>query len=234
MRTDIARLRLRTFRKLLKLTQAEFAARCGVSYPYILAVETGQRPVTEALAKRILFSTGLSPRWLLGKEGSNSKPLTLVGAFNVEESQRKRKSALRMEVVPSEDQRADIHHLCHELTQLIEAASRKGQFGMAVYLFREMVDAMTSQLRLKSALENEAVESLEKRLFSYESNDSVYRGKFERGEREKLWRLLSPTAAKSWAQALLEPESLRINFTRQLKMLDELVNESFALQQPGK
>src|SRR5438046_2167714 len=51
--TDAPRLRLKALRKEIQLTQEKLAARCGMSYPYILAVETGRLPLTSSLAEAV-------------------------------------------------------------------------------------------------------------------------------------------------------------------------------------
>jgi DNA-binding XRE family transcriptional regulator len=51
---------LRTIRKALHKTQKQLAEMLGVSYPYLLSVETGQRDMSEPLARKITWLFGLS------------------------------------------------------------------------------------------------------------------------------------------------------------------------------
>jgi transcriptional regulator with XRE-family HTH domain len=51
---------LRAIRKTLHKTQKQLAEMLGVSYPYLLSVETGQRDMSEPLARKITWLFGLS------------------------------------------------------------------------------------------------------------------------------------------------------------------------------
>src|SRR4030095_466686 len=51
---------LRTIRKALHKTQKQLAEMLGVSYPYLLSVETGQRDMSEPLARKITWLFGLT------------------------------------------------------------------------------------------------------------------------------------------------------------------------------
>src|SRR5437868_4367959 len=70
--------RLKAMRKIIGLTQQELAGRVGVSYPSILAVETGQRPMTKRLAMLIACATDICPVWLMNDAASPAKPLTTL------------------------------------------------------------------------------------------------------------------------------------------------------------
>jgi len=69
---------LKTIRGVLGKTQKEFAEILGVSYPYLLSVETGQRALSEALARKIGWSLGVSSTRLL--KDKNAKPLSFDNA----------------------------------------------------------------------------------------------------------------------------------------------------------
>lgn len=62
---------LKRLRKILgrEMTQEKFAARIGVSYPYLLSIETGQREMTMAVAKRITMAFGVDPRSMIAPNG---------------------------------------------------------------------------------------------------------------------------------------------------------------------
>ena len=53
-------LQLKTIRKKLGKTQKQLAEMLGVSYPYLLSVETGQRDMSEPLARKITWLFGVS------------------------------------------------------------------------------------------------------------------------------------------------------------------------------
>ena len=53
-------LQLKTIRKTLHKTQKQLAPMLGVSYPYLLSVETGQRDMSEPLGRRITWLFGLA------------------------------------------------------------------------------------------------------------------------------------------------------------------------------
>jgi transcriptional regulator with XRE-family HTH domain len=52
-------LQLKTIRKKLGKTQKQLAEMLGVSYPYLLSVETGQRDMSEPLARKISWLVGV-------------------------------------------------------------------------------------------------------------------------------------------------------------------------------
>jgi transcriptional regulator with XRE-family HTH domain len=225
--------RLRRFRDLIDLTQKELADLCGCSEPYILSVEIGQRRMTPFLAEKICVATDVGPLWLLGKEGNSSEPLTLTGApYRPEDFQSKRKRVLKRDIEPSEDQVSDIHHFCHVLTQLMQAACRQGWFPMAKYYFREMTDAMIQKLQLKGIIANEHLRALERYLFPLWSDESIHEEHFDRLERDELWRLMSPTGSNEWADAVVGTKTERDNFKDQLDRLRDLVEASFSSRPP--
>jgi transcriptional regulator with XRE-family HTH domain len=51
---------LKAIRKTLHKTQKQLAEMLGVSYPYLLSVETGQRDMSEPLARKITWLFGLA------------------------------------------------------------------------------------------------------------------------------------------------------------------------------
>ena len=64
---------LRAIRKALEKTQKEFVEMLGVSYSYLLSVETGQRAMSKPLARKIGWLVGVSPATLLDP---NAKPMS--------------------------------------------------------------------------------------------------------------------------------------------------------------
>src|SRR5437762_9349138 len=56
---------LKAIRNTLEKTQTEFAKMLRVSYPYLLSVETGQRAMSEALARKVSWVVGVSSTELL-------------------------------------------------------------------------------------------------------------------------------------------------------------------------
>jgi len=69
---------LRAIRDVLFVTQKEFAKMLGVSYPYYLSVETGQRDLSEALARKISWAVGVSSAELL--KNKNAEPMAFEDA----------------------------------------------------------------------------------------------------------------------------------------------------------
>ena len=61
---------LKTIRKRLGITQMRAAAMLGVSYPYLLSVETGQRALSRALARKIEITFGV-----VGIQDKNAEPM---------------------------------------------------------------------------------------------------------------------------------------------------------------
>ena len=64
---------LRTIRKTLEKTQKQFAEMLEVSYPYLLSVETGQRPMSDALARKIAWAVGVTN---IAPESKTATPLS--------------------------------------------------------------------------------------------------------------------------------------------------------------
>jgi transcriptional regulator with XRE-family HTH domain len=65
---------LKAIRKTLQKTQKEFAKMLGVSYPYLLSVETGQRDMSESIARKISWLVGVSSSHLL--KNKRAKPMS--------------------------------------------------------------------------------------------------------------------------------------------------------------
>jgi len=142
--------RLKALRKEIGLTQADLAARSGVSYPYLLAVETGQRELSLSLAESIACATGVGPLWLLGTEGKASHPLTPTGGSYTRENFLSAfgKSEPLAEIDPNDEDSAETLRQSHQLTALMRAARRKRRFPVAAYFFRKMVSDTTRKLEL--------------------------------------------------------------------------------------
>ena|ERR1051326_2334510 len=63
---------MKALRRILGQTQTQFAAFLGVSTPWIKAIESGQRALSEKLARRIMIATGAAlGRWMArrGRKG---------------------------------------------------------------------------------------------------------------------------------------------------------------------
>src|SRR5215467_12050577 len=70
MRAHSPHKQLKTIRKRLGITQMRAAAMLGVSYPYLLSVETGQRALSRALARKIERTFGV-----VGIRHKNAEPM---------------------------------------------------------------------------------------------------------------------------------------------------------------
>jgi transcriptional regulator with XRE-family HTH domain len=73
----VPHLQLKAIRKKLGKTQKQLAEMLGVSYPYLLSVETGQRDMSEPLARKITWLFGVSQ--IRKKE---AEPMTWDAATN--------------------------------------------------------------------------------------------------------------------------------------------------------
>jgi transcriptional regulator with XRE-family HTH domain len=62
--------RLKTIRARLDITQQKAAAMLGISYPYLLSIETGQRKISRAVARKVAEIFGVS-----GIRDKNAEPL---------------------------------------------------------------------------------------------------------------------------------------------------------------
>jgi len=113
-----------------------------MSYPYIVAVETGRLPLTSSLAEALSCATGIAPNWLLG-EGRPSDPITPFGMsytrdYFITNFQRRHIMPDAMDL--DGDESREIHDRCHELTQLMRVAYRKRRFAVALYFLRKTFD----------------------------------------------------------------------------------------------
>ena len=61
---------MKALRRILGQTQERFAAFLGVSIPWIKAIECGQHPLSEKLARRIMIATGATlGQWTVSRDG---------------------------------------------------------------------------------------------------------------------------------------------------------------------
>jgi transcriptional regulator with XRE-family HTH domain len=150
-------LRLKALRKELNISQAKLAERSGVSYPYLLSVEIGQRALSLPLAETISCATGIGPMWLLGREGKISQPLTPTGRpYTLEyyvSAFEQHKEALK-EINP--DEQAEIGRQSRKLRAFMQAACRKRRFPLAIYFFDKMLTDSVKNLGLDHAYKVES------------------------------------------------------------------------------
>ncbi len=221
------RLRLKALREAVDgLTQERLARRCGVSRVYIRAIETGQRPLTKSIATRISVATGVSPLWLMGYQGDDSRPLDLMHQEYSPQDYMNKRAVIRIEPMdPDGEASSQIHEVCHELTNLLRAAHQKGRFGTALFLFRQLVTEIIETAGLKD-IDDRQLTRLQQYVFGYAGPHKI-REEDDPGEVDILWRLLSPTGAIKWAAAFRGAKEERNYLLAELDRLRDLVSESF-------
>src|ERR1035441_90131 len=112
-------LRLQNLREITGRSRPEFAQRCRVSPFTIRSIELGERTLTEEIAMKIAFNTGVGIFLLLGETGKTSEPQTPVGHAYTRADYEKKKGTAGAdlpEIQVDGHESSDIHDLCHELT----------------------------------------------------------------------------------------------------------------------
>lgn len=149
-------IRLKALRKIIGgITQERFARLIGVSYPYFLAIETGQRGMTEALLKRVVVETGIAGEWLDGV-GSQTEPVDVDGRPYTQTVYLEWKESAKApfdSVAPHYD--AKLQRGLWLVAQFLRAAARSGRFGPAMHLLQWAIDDSATSLGIADRLNDE-------------------------------------------------------------------------------
>jgi len=227
-------IRLKKLRKIIGLTQVKLAEKCGVSYPYLLSVETGQRSISENLAKRISFATGVSKEWLMYAPGTSDTPQNFYGVYDKEQWEKYCKwdawkfpdhdfGDVGDELMMSDDAISGI-------ATALRAAWRLGKFNVGVMMVRDLVRSMEKDLKLAAA-------------FSEEWSNDVPSELFEADHRNELpgvtnvhllLEYLSPFARYKWSKAFKEGGAKQETFIEDIEDLCEIIAFSFSLRRRPK
>ena len=250
MKNRIPHERLKVLRKTLGFTQQQFAERVGVSYSYILAVETGQRPMSKKLAMLISIATGVSSVWMIGTFGSPAKPLNEMREPYTREYFEKHFGLLKSRVKDEDRMQDDLNHgdegaliedLCENVARLLRASHKIGRFWACRYLLTEMLEEIEESLSKADAgrsagrvgnfagvLAAENTDGLPSGLFGTKNpwGDNSTTGPLEFMD---AWRLVSPLGKFRWSDAMKGDKRKRDNLLSDFESLLEVVKASFTL-----
>jgi len=208
--------RLKALRNLLELTQGQLAKRIGVSQSYILALEIGQRQMSERLAQLVARATFVSDYWLLGRCGSDDAPLSMFLqplTKKLSDHYTRRGAMLNKPIEALSDESFAIDDLCYLVACVMRAAYRKGVGGVAHLRFRQAITDVTKTLRIEQLAKEEVA--------NLDPIRQLPDGYFE------AWRMVSPSAKFSWSDAAKNGEQEQQEFVNDIKLLLETVEESF-------
>ena len=245
--------RLKVLRKIIGLTQQQFAERVGVSYQTILAVETGQRPMTKRLGVLVACATGVSAFWIMDESASPAKPLNELQEPYTREFFEKHFGLCR----EARDERyiqdelnyggvgVAIEDRCEFLASLLRAAHKCGRFWAFNYLAHEMMCEMVETLSgRENKKTNRAAAVFARTLKAEEPNgvpdiffreDGAFGDDSELGPQEAFaaWNLMSPMAKFRWSDAMKGDERGRKHLLEDLESALEVVTASFAVGAPA-
>jgi transcriptional regulator with XRE-family HTH domain len=223
-------LRLKKLRKIIGTTQRKLAEKCGVSYPYLLSVETGQRRMSEKLAKRISFATGVSKDWLMYALGTTDRPFDAYGTYDEKSWARHcRLDACKFpghdfgdvgdEMLISDD-------AIDELGVALRAAWRLGKFNVAALMLREFVKSMEADLKLADLMREERGNDLPTEILEADlKNELPFSMSIH-----LLLPLLSPLAKYKFGRAFKEGGAKERTFLREMDEIHGMIKHSFSLK----
>lgn len=160
MQHNLARLRT-----LIGLTQAEMAKLVGVSAATIQSIELGRLPLSEKLAKRISFESGVTCDWLIKNDLSESPVIdpsrTLV---NIEPAPYSIRHFKMAQAAGGQDVTPD--QICHEITedatviaQILAVAIKNDEYHFYKNEIKNALFSIVSKLPLNE-FENISVEEI--------------------------------------------------------------------------
>jgi transcriptional regulator with XRE-family HTH domain len=222
-------LRLKNLRKIIQITQQKLAEKCGISYPYLLSVETGQRVMSEKLAKRISFATGVSKSWLLYEPGTGDRPFDTYGTYD--EKSWARHCQFDASRYPGHDfgdvgdEMLISSDAIWELGAALRAAWRVGKFNVAALMVREFVNSMETDLKLTNIMNEERHVDVPSEFLEADFNNKLpYSSPIS-----LLLPLLSPLARYRWGKAFDEGGQKQQTFLQEINEIHGMIKHSFSL-----
>ena len=145
---------MRKIRDLIGDTQAQFGRRIGLSIHYIIAMENGERRVSDDVADLVLQATTIHPKWLQGKMGRRDQPINIVGVpiTNPKDAQWALEEKVHPHKPITDDESRSIEDMCSDVRTFLEAATRKGRFLIARYKVRELMQKTANNLRFSNLM----------------------------------------------------------------------------------
>lgn len=222
-------LRLKKLRKIIRMTQQKLAEKCGISYPYLLSVETGQRVMSEKLAKRISFATGVSKSWLLYEPGTGDRPFDAYGTYDEKSWARHCQfDASRypgLDFGDVGDEMLISSDAIWELGVALRAAWRVGKFNVAALMVREFVNSMEEDLKLTNLMNEERHADAPGEIFEADfKNEAPFLDSIH-----LLLPLLSPYARYKWGKAFEERGEKQRTFLQEISEIHRMIKYSFSL-----
>lgn len=151
MRPSPQRHTLAVLRTLIGLTQKEMATHIGCSTPTIQAVELGKLTLSDKLAERIVWETGVSLQWLLA--GDPAAPMAtqhgLPYTKRAYEIRRSELSRPKTELSDTLHAHFVLHSSLVKLTTLLLHSHSTGAFNLCAYKIGAALDALVTQFGAK-------------------------------------------------------------------------------------
>ena len=203
------------------MTQEKLAEAIGVSYPYLLSIETGQREMSVRVAEAIFVVTMVHPKWLLGEIGESEMPIDIGQLPYTEETYLSARHPLTL-VGPLHPHLLDgSSFYMRAVHVLLRAATRKGKYRMAEYYLNNCIKDAQEALELTSMMESEGEEVGPPDLPPAANPETAAVG--NRAFRQTLsWR-----AVADWRAACAGTPEDRENFRRALDEARAVVEMSF-------
>ena len=241
--------RLKGLRKIIGLTQLQFAERVGVSYQTILAVETGQRPMTQRLGMLVACATGVCPFWIMDDGASATKPLNGQQEPYTRDYFEKR-FGLRRAMRDERHIKDDLNHgdvgsliedCCERLASILRTAHKCERFWAFNYLAQEMMGEMVETLGGSKNKDAKRAASVFQRAQKAETPSGVPNAFFYKegaiggdselgpSEASTAWKLMSPMAKFRWSDAMDGDERERRFLLEDLATASKVVAASFAV-----
>ena len=228
-------LRLKKLRKIIGFTQVKLAEKCGVSYPYLLSVETGQRAMSENLAKRISYATGVTSQWLLSAQATGETPLDSFGKEFDKDAWEKfcRWDASRFPGSDFGDVGDEMIMADEEMLALgtaLRAAWRLGKFNVALLMLKDLIQSMEKDLNLGALVREERKNDVPSAFL-----EADYTGELHyRNSIVILLPLLSPLAHYKWSRAFDDGGEKQERFIEEIEDLYKMITDSFELKRKDK
>ena len=151
---------LKAVRRACGMNQVAFARRLGIAWRTLVAIEVGQREVTDGLLDRLLIEFGVLPETLRNR--FFDPPLAVTG----EEYSRRFWMEWRRKVDPDDSGKSVMSHLDHEmiakaqlhLEWFMRMAGQRNRLLPALFLFERWLEERVGAFGLKRTWANKKAE----------------------------------------------------------------------------
>ena len=214
-------VRLKNLRAIIGISQEKLAGLVGISYPYLLSIETGQREMSRAVSEKVFIATLVSPSWLESTVGEDDKPLDYAfRAYTKETYLSTIHPPNLVEEIDSKllDQSSHYMRMVHAL---FRAAARKGKYRFVEYFYVKFHGAAQDELGLTKMFESEFKETAPPDLPSPSDQETADVMNYA------VKQTLSWRAVADWKKACAGSAAERENFRRRLDDARSVVELAF-------